>query len=311
MTTANTDKILKLLKSTNIAGRHRAALHLNTANANYAKLAYHNVDHVRSVLNLFEVLRKLSGQHFSKDELKAAELAIVFHDIEHSGHPDVVEGEDGLTNIQRAVQYFTNWALRNKLDHTLTVNVLTIIEASGFPHTTPLAKRYGATVSDELVALTRDADLLWGMMPGNAEQCMIGLWAEAYNVGRETGTVDIGKILTNQLMFLRKYVPQSGAGRMFKNGMADLAGEAFANAAIHYQRQLMAADAMMELSDAEALRLQDAIKRGVNINAEMAKVNALDSMKKEVRENAAEIDIAATYPDTQKVTELLPGEQAQ
>ncbi|WJJ54950.1 hypothetical protein [Xanthomonas phage RTH11] len=271
MTTANTAKILKLLAGTNIANRYRVHLNLYTTTEHYAKLAYHNIDHVRSVLNLFEVLRKLSGQHFSKDQLKAAELALAFHDIDHTGYPDTAEDENGLTNTLRAIKYVTDWALRNKIPHVVMVTALDLIDASAYPHEKVPSKRYGSEVNQALLDLTRDADILWGMMPGNAAHCMLGLWAESHNVGRTTGAVDIGNILTNQLLFLRNYVPHSGAGRTFKNAMADLAGEAFANAAIHYQRQLIAADAMMEMSDDEVLRLQDAIKRGVNINAELLK----------------------------------------
>lgn len=289
MTSQTTAKILKLLDNTDISGRYRVHLNTYRTGHSYAKLAYHNVGHVSQVLNLFEVLRKLSGQHFSKIDLKRVELALAFHDADHNGHPDSVTDDEGKRNIHRAIEHFQNWAARNNIAKDEQDIVAAYIAGTEFPITGDFAGH--PAVVTELVCLMRDADCLWGMMPGNAEMCMLGLWAERRNVGLEPDEIDILKVLTNQVKFLGKYEPWSGAGRTFRNAMADVAAEAFAMVAMEYQRQIMAADAVQAMSDDEVLALRD-------------------SMKREVRKNAEGIDVAATYPTTQKVTELLPGESA-
>jgi len=254
------NKILKLIDNSKIDGRYRTILALYQNNPEYAKLAYHNVDHVIAVLNLFEVLRKLSGKGWSKDQLKAAELAIAFHDINHTGHPDSREDEKGFTNIHHAIAVFNGWALENRLPRTVHVEAADIIEATAYPPVPTTAARYGASVDTELLNLVRDADMLWGMVPGNAEQCMLGLWAERRNAGLEPDTIDIFKVLTNQIKFIQNYQPLSAAGRTFKNAMTDDANTAWSLVAIQYQRQIMAAEMVSQMTDDEVLRLAAAMK---------------------------------------------------
>lgn len=257
------DKILKLLANTKIDGRYRTILELYKNNPEYAKLAYHNVDHVKAVLNLFELLRKLSGKGWTKDQLKAAELAIAFHDINHSGHPDTHVGEDGLRNLHRAISAFSQWAATQNLSYAIKCEVGDIIEAADFPHVPVTGNRYGANVDAEIIALVRDADMLWGLLPGNAEQCMLGLWAERRNVGLETEEIDILKVTTNQIKFIENFQPYSSAGRTFKNAMMDDGAVAWAHVAIQYQRQIMAAEMVSQMSDEEVLRLAAAMKPAV------------------------------------------------
>lgn len=261
MTTANTDKILKLLDTTDISGRYRVHLNTYRTGHSYAKLAYHNVGHVSQVLNLFEVLRKLSGQHFSKIDLKRAELALAFHDADHNGHPDNVADDEGKRNIHRAIEHFQRWADDNNVSREEQDIVASYIAATEYPISGDFAEHPEVQVG--LVALMRDADCLWGMMPGNAEMCMLGLWVERRNVGLENDEVDILKILTNQVKFLGKYTPWSAAGRTFRNAMADTAALAFGTVAMEYQRQLMAADAVQAMSDDEVLALRDSMRRNL------------------------------------------------
>jgi len=289
MTSQITAKILKLLDSTDITGRYRTHLNTYRDGRDYAKLAYHNSGHVSQVLNLFEVLRKLSGKGFSKIDLKRAELAIVFHDADHSGHPDSYVDDYGMRNVHRAHRHFLKWAEENNLPESEQVIIANYIHMTEYPISGDWSVH--PQVNEELVGLIRDADCLWGMMPGNAEMCMLGLWAERRNVGLEADEIDIRKVLTNQVKFLGNYQPHSVVGRTFRNAMADSAGLAFATVAMEYQRQLMAADMISELSDDEVLRLRDGLKQGV-------------------RQMAAAVDPASTYPTTQSVPELLPGEKA-
>lgn len=305
-----TDKFIKLMDNTDITGRYRTHLNTYRDGKDYAKLAYHNTAHVSQVLNLFEVLRKFSGQGFAKADLKRIELAIVFHDADHSGHPDSFVDDYGMRNIHRAQRHFYKWADSVGLHNNEQVIIGNYISMSEFPLSGDWFKHPES--NRDLINLFRDADALWGMMPGNAEACMLGLWAERRNAGLEADEIDILKVLTNQVKFLGTYEPLTAAGRAFRNAMADKAAAAFAQVAMEYQRQLMAADMVTEMSDDEVLRLRDAIKQDLRpkMTTQESKA-ALDSSKQEMRENAEGIDCAATYPNTLKVSELLPGEQAQ
>ena len=258
----NKDKILKLLANTKIAGHYRPILNRYSENPEYAKLAYHNTDHVVSVLNLFEVLRKLSGQSFSKDELSAAYPALALHDIMHSGKPDFMTDEDNLGNIQRAVNFATQWGLDNHLKPTVLADTLEYIEATEYPNRTPVARRYNSNVNPALIAMIRDADMLWGWMPGNAVLGMMRVGGERRNVGLEENQLDIMKTLTNQIVFIQKYEPLSGPGRTFKNAMFEDGCTAWSLVALEYQRQVMAAEMVSELSDEQILHLAASMKSG-------------------------------------------------
>lgn len=256
-------KILNLLASTDISGRYRVPLEMHKTNPAYENLYYHNIDHVRSVLNLFEVLRKLSGKGFDKDQRKSAELAIVFHDFNHTGSPDTRLDRGGLNNIQHAVGAFNQYAAAQNLPYNIRCNVGDIIEGTAYPHIPATGKRYGADVDVEILNLVRDADMLWGTMPGNAEQCMIGMWLERKAAGLETTPIDIAKVLVNQLDFIRNYQPYSAAGRTYKNAMFEDASSAWAMVALEYERGVMAAEVASELSDAEVLKIATGIRNHI------------------------------------------------
>ncbi len=258
-------KILNLLASTKIDGRYRTLLEHYKLNGIYDKLFYHNTDHVRAVLNLFEVLRKISGKGFEKSKLEAAYLAAVFHDIYHTGKPDTHFDEHAGNNIGIAVTYFTSWAvtnrnLENPQDYRLVADTILLIKSTEYPNTS-------TEITDpelrELSYMLRDADMLWGTMPGNAASCMIGMWMERHAAGLETGTIDIAKTLVNQLNFIRNYQPLSAAGRTYKNAMFEDASAAWAAAALEYERQIQAAEIVSELSAAEALQTAHAIRNSI------------------------------------------------
>lgn len=254
--------ILKLLAKTKIEGRYRSILNLYANNPIYPKLTYHNVDHVVSVLNLFEVLRKLSGKGFSKLNLQSAYLAAAFHDIDHSGHPDTHADESGATNIGRAIAAFTHWTHRrfdaNKSDDVVvTLGAGILIKMTEFPNKLPAL--FDAELN-ELSNMLRDADILWGTMPGNAEHCMLGLWAEWRNAGLVTDPIDIFDVLTKQIRFIQNYQPLSAAGRAYKNAMFEDASTAWSLAALQYQRQIMAAEAVSALTDDEVLALANSMR---------------------------------------------------
>lgn len=252
--------IEKLLKNTKISGRYRQILELHKNNPEYAKLTYHNVDHVAAVLNLFEILRKLSGKQFDKAQLYAVELAIAFHDFNHTGHPDSHRDDQNWNNIIHAIAGFSDWATNQpNMPYQFESLVKDLIEASAYPHT-PYTH---VNIDPELLAMMRDADILWGMVPGNAEQCMLGMWAERRNVGLETEQIDILKVLTDQINFIQQYQPLSSAGRTFKNAMLVAASNAWALAALQYQRQIEAANIVNQMSDAEVLKLAAALKPAV------------------------------------------------
>jgi hypothetical protein len=255
------ERILKLLQSSKIDGRYRTIWDLYPNNANYALLAYHSVDHVKAVLNLFEVLRKLSGKGFDKTKLDATYLAAAFHDINHSGYPDShVSANDGVsdgTNIGYAVEAYMSWAFSQSKNPANMSDVILLIKSTEYPSK-------NIRIDDpellELSNMLRDADMLWGTMPGNAEQCMIGLWAERRNAGLADDKLDVLVALTNQIKFIQNYQPLSSAGRTYKNAMFKDAAVAWAEAALYYQRQIEAVNIVNELSDGEALQLAAAIQ---------------------------------------------------
>lgn len=254
--------ILKLLQNTNIAARFRRVLELYKDNAEYAKLAYHNVDHVAAVLNLFEVLRKLTGKQFSKRNLEVAYLAAAFHDINHTGHPDTnfVEHDN---NISLACRRFREWAeIENNLDSEIADDVTMLIYRTQYPreHAAFTETRVPTGELAELADMLCDADMLWGTMPGNAEPCMLGMWAERRNADLESEEIDILKILTNQIKFIQSYVPRSAVGRKYKKAMFDDASAAWALVALQYQRQIEAAEVVKELSDTQVLTLNAAMR---------------------------------------------------
>lgn len=275
----NKDKILKLLANTSIEGRVRPILKRYELAPNYEQLTYHNAKHVASVLNLFEILRKLSGMHFEKSLLEAAELAIAFHDINHSGSPDTVVDDNGQGNIERALSAFRTWRESNKIGEQQAMYVELLIWATRYPqmpHAADCAERKDCVFTHDdiiffghdhaftkVMHMIQDADMLWGTMPGNAEQCMLGLVTERRHAGIDDGEFDILKTLVNQINFIKKYEPLSAAGRVYKNAMFEAATEAWAHVALQYQRQLEAAEVVKNLSDSQVLALAAAMRPAI------------------------------------------------
>lgn len=259
-------KILTHIASTDLSGRYRTALKVSEQNPEYKKLYFHSLEHIKSVLNLFDILRRLSGKGFNKQLIKAGHLAAAFHDAGHSGHPDPHISEDGRGNVARAVYQFTRWALEQRLDSELMNNVTLLIWSTEYP------AREGSpaeTMSPELREISdmlRDADMLWGTMPGNAEACMFGLFAERREAGLEVPTLedgvkpDIKTILVNQIKFVQSYVPRSNAGRSYKNAMFDQASESWATAALEFERQMIWSDEVNKMPSDEVLRLAGALQ---------------------------------------------------
>ena len=257
-------RILKLLASTDISGRHRKILQLYPNNPVYANLTYHNADHVASVLNLFEVLRKLSNQGFSKTALRNVETAIAFHDLNHSGRPDPDSLIDDEDNIGRTTSAFVDWAEETNYPMKERLTVYQLIRATAWPRGYD-GFRYIPVECEqrELVAMMQDADMLWGLMPGNAEQSMLGMWKERRAADLETGELDVFELLTKQIKFIQSYAPLSSAGRSFKNAMFVAASEAWALVSLQYQRELNIAEMVKDMSDAEVLQLAQATRAEV------------------------------------------------
>lgn len=272
MTSAKYD-IDKLLKNTKIDNRFRTILLLYRDMPHYPNLAYHDVKHVSSVINLFEIFRKLSGKGFDKLNLKAAYLAAAFHDIDHTGFPDSRTNDVDGTNIGRAIAVFTSWAVANlklpECDETaLIAKTILLISSTECPNNGPCIKDPELL---ELSAMLRDADMLWGTMPGNAEQCMIGMWAERNNTGLESGSPNIFHLLTQQIKSIQSYQPLSTPGRTYKNFIFKEAAERWAEVALEYQRQIEAAALVEQMSDEGVLKLAASLRQPLRELAESAK----------------------------------------
>ena len=252
---------LELSKNNATDGRHSDILVLYPNNPHYPKLTYHNTEHVVSVLALFALLLKMSpkepcdGYH-----LAAATTALAFHDVDHSGQSDTVLDEDGLTNIDRACARYLDYVIDNGLPVPQRQQDLVVgyIRATQYPYVETLDE----ALDFRMVNLIRDADLLWGMMPGNQEQSMLGLWMEQVNCGAiPNEPCDIQPLLVRQINFIKDYKPASRAGSAFKSAFWVEATESWAMVALEFMRQEEAAKMVSAMADGEVLQLRSAIKK--------------------------------------------------
>lgn len=242
-------------------GRSAQILKLYSQNPEYQKLAYHNVDHVRSVLALFELLVKMTPKDFAPaHHISAARIALAFHDIGHSGFSDDIIGDDGHNNIARAIARYLDYVIDNAVptDQYQQDLITGYVTATQFPYVEYLPE----VLHPQVVALVRDADMLWGLMPGNQEQCMIGLWMEQVNSGAAPNEpCDIEQLLVRQISFIKDYKPGSRAGSAFKSAFWVEATEKWAMVALEFMRQEEAARMVSAMADGEVLQLRTAIKK--------------------------------------------------
>lgn len=229
----------------------------------YEQRAYHNYHHVISVTALFDLLAKIDDASQSQiSEVFIARKAILLHDVGHSGWPDsYVSPEDGLDNIERAIKLTREFLTQEQMSEDYQQQVCEYVALTRYP-IDPAAPT-GQT-SEQVVALMRDADILWGLMPENAEQSMLGLWLEQVASGAAPDApCDIEALLMRQIHFIRDYKPLSPAGQHFKAAFYIQGTEAWAHVALEFMRQVEAAKAVEELSDHDLLRLSSAIKNGL------------------------------------------------
>lgn len=217
-------------------GRYDEIFNLHRAMPNYRHLHYHNVEHVDAVLTLFRTLVAMTlptPASFPAEQLEAAELAVVFHDISHSGRPDSARDAGGWNNIMRAMVELSKWNTA-RAKKVPIVRACDYIEITEFPHQPFEVMQIDGGMNVELACMVRDADILWGMLPGCAEQSMIGLWKERKAVGLEEGELEVEQLLSRQLSFINDYAPQSAAGQIFKDLMLEPAILAWRETAHRY-----------------------------------------------------------------------------
>lgn len=210
--------IQKLLEVTvNPQDNYPKIFDLYPENPVYDRLHYHTVEHVIAVMRLFTVLRLLRGQFFDTKHVMIAELALAFHDINHTGHSDTFVNDYGWGNISFAL---ATLGRHKKKCGTLDVPLIaSYIEATEYPHKD--LPEVIALLDTDVLALVRDADILWGMLPGCAEQSMVGLWRERFDAGIDRVMPSPQQMLDRQLKFIHEYVPFSQAGRSFKDAMME------------------------------------------------------------------------------------------
>ncbi len=231
----------------------------------YERLTYHNADHVRDVMALFDLLCKIQDLPAElNDEVATARLALTYHDIDHSGLSDAAVDENGLDNIERAIGRMKELLSESFVRHTpAQFNVLAdYVRNTRYPAP---ESPVGPNCHPLIVALMRDADVLWGLLPGNYEQSMLGLWMERVNSGAEEDKpCDIEKLLIRQIHFIRDYEPLTRAGHHFKQAFYVQATEGWALVALEFMRQKQAAEAVSDMADEEVLVLRQAIKNQVS-----------------------------------------------
>jgi hypothetical protein len=179
------------------------------------RLPYHNSVHVYGVLRLVSTFRKLDPELPKGPVVRAMELAAVYHDFNHTGQPDAHQDVAGHDNLHRARS-----GLRDSIHVTLLPADLieaaeNLIELTRYPHA-PL------TTQDPLTRRTvetlRDADMLWGLLPENHRDCLVGVGLEFADPRPEDPlTLDWVGIVQRQTAFITAYTPYTSLGRSFKN----------------------------------------------------------------------------------------------
>lgn len=212
------EQFLKLYQKTEPEKRFRAELDEYSKNGQDERLPYHNGIHVRGVLRVVTTMRKIAGRSSSGVAAKSADIAAVFHDLNHSGGPDISRDAQGKDNIDRAIEGLLANPIVNRYPENYIESAIAMIEATRFPHS-PIRFPVSATMDDvQAVFELRDADCLWGLLPQFTRHVLWSLSME--NSGHplsDESEVDWDAAVDRQVSFLENYSPGSIIGRSFKN----------------------------------------------------------------------------------------------
>ncbi len=201
---------------------YKAELNLYETNGQNARLPFHNGIHVRALLRMVVTLRKLDGLSSVGIIAKAAEIASVFHDLDHAGYPDTWLDSTNRDNIDRAIDALRNSSIINRYPNECVEMAKDMILSTRFPHT---PHTYPADTPADAIKhyeYIRDADCMWGMIPMFTQHALWALGLEnGGDVIHDETQVDWDKRAEIQIGFFRAYTPVSNIGRAFKNAFVD------------------------------------------------------------------------------------------
>lgn len=178
------------------------------------RLPYHNSVHVSAVLRLAATMRKMDSELPRGPIARAMDLAVAYHDFNHTGKNDAYRDGDGKTNILRALDGLMSSTHVQLLPAELIETASLLLTYTAYPHegvpTDPQVAR--------VVNLLRDADMLWGLLPDHHRDCLVGVGVEFADPRPEDPTeMDWATIVDKQIAFIEAFQPYSSIGRGFKS----------------------------------------------------------------------------------------------
>lgn len=207
--------------------RHwRAELDLYEQSGQNQRLPYHNGIHVMAVLRIAVCMRKMLGLPSIGKTAKALEIAAVFHDLGHSGGPDISKDANGRDNIERALEGLMGSQIVNRYPEHYIEFARELIESTRFPHGPMPTLANSRYTPDEIATfqILRDADCMWALLPRFTRHVVWTLSME--NNGDVVGSeaeVDWDARGEIQKNFLRNYEPATSIGRALKNAHLETA----------------------------------------------------------------------------------------
>ena len=220
------DRFEEMYQKTEPEKHWRAELDLYEQNGQNQRLPYHNGIHVMAVLRIAVCMRKMLGLPTIGKTAKALEIAAVFHDLGHSGGPDISKDGQGRDNIERALEALMNSPVVNRYPEHYIEFARELIEFTRYPHGPSPTATNSRYTPDEVTTfqILRDADCMWALLPRFTRHVVWSLSME--NNGDVVGSeaeVDWdarGKI---QKDFLSAYTPGTSVGRALKNAHLETA----------------------------------------------------------------------------------------
>jgi hypothetical protein len=183
-------------------------------NPRYRQLSYHNVTHVKAALVLFDAFNKYDRPEDSSG-INFAQLGLMFHDINHTGHPDGVPDKSGRHNIAYALETVDVW-IRDNDDRARAIKEY--VKATEWPHSYEVDESVHG-VSGALARLVQDADVLSALIPKAAGQLMLGIYREKRAFDSKVPKLTGKELLAKQIEFMTSYEPHSKVGLLFKNAL--------------------------------------------------------------------------------------------
>jgi hypothetical protein len=227
MSNVNKRQIRTMLdNSARVAKRYRSITNIYLTNPVHGRLFFHNNIHGMAMVQVVDTLAKMTG-NVTKDELELLHTAAAWHDCFHTGHPDSWKDENGKDNIDRTIEQYNDYTVKN--NKVWTPAVVRLIQGTRFPYDYELPRNTGPNaiaigMSERevfLLGLLRDADAVWGMLHEYSAQSVVGLWLERTHAGEEEKNPDPEEVVRRRMSFLKSVKPFTAAGKNFFRAFLD------------------------------------------------------------------------------------------